>query len=59
MNEPPPMCSHHYCRCVRAEELCRVADRTGQGRYIAEAIGVHFQLVQCQMPQQPPPSRMN
>ncbi len=40
-------CKHYDCRCVRAEELARTAERTGNGHYLAEAIKVHEQEVLC------------
>ncbi len=40
-------CTHHACRCARADELARIADRTGEARYLAEAVAVHSQEVEC------------
>jgi len=40
-------CEHHYCRCVRASELSRMADRVGSARLEREAVDVHFQEVEC------------
>jgi hypothetical protein len=44
-------CEHHYCRCLRAQELLFIYDRTGQGRYLQDAIGVHSQRVECRYEQ--------
>jgi hypothetical protein len=44
------LCEHHYCRCVRAEELARLTDRTGDGRYLVEATQVHNLQVRCRLP---------
>lgn len=46
---PPQHCEHYECRCERAEELARIADRTGQGRYLLDAVHVHEQKVLCRM----------
>jgi len=35
---------------MRAEELCRIADRTGDARYAFEATRVHFGTVECRHP---------
>jgi hypothetical protein len=43
-------CEHHVCRCVRAEELARMYDRTGDGRLLREAIDVHERRVSCRLP---------
>jgi len=43
-------CEHYYCRCMRALELCLIADRTGRSRYILEAVQVHGQQVPCRLP---------
>jgi hypothetical protein len=40
-------CEHHDCRCARSRELAAIYDRTGQGRYLREAIDVHEQRVVC------------
>jgi hypothetical protein len=40
-------CTHHTCRCARANELALIADRTGEARYLAEATAVHSQEVEC------------
>lgn len=42
-------CTHHICRCARAEELSQIADATGNGRYLREAIDCHYQFVPCRM----------
>lgn len=43
------LCEHYYCRCMRAEELAQIADRTGSARYLIDAIGVHSQRVTCRL----------
>ena len=35
---------------ARARELLAIYDRTGQGRWLAEAVGVHEQQVECRLP---------
>lgn len=40
-------CEHYECRCARARELMAIADRTGQVRYLVEAI--HLGSVQCRI----------
>lgn len=40
-------CEHYACRCARAAELAAIADRTGDARYLAEAIAVHHAKVTC------------
>lgn len=40
-------CTHYACRCARAEELAAMADRTGNMKFLAEAIAVHSQTVRC------------
>jgi hypothetical protein len=43
-------CEHYVCRCARAAELAAMYDRTGDGRLLREAIGVHGQQVECRLP---------
>ena len=40
-------CEHYDCRCLRAVQLATIADRTGNVRYMREAIHVHQQKVEC------------
>src|SRR5258706_522666 len=40
-------CEHYECRCARARELMAIADRTGQVRYLVEAI--HLESVECRI----------
>lgn len=40
-------CDHYACRCARADELAQMADRTGNVRWLVEAIGVHGTRVEC------------
>jgi hypothetical protein len=46
------LCEHYACRCARAAELAEMYDRTGDGRLLREAIGVHEQRVRCRLVQQ-------
>jgi len=41
------LCEHYECRCARAHELALIADRTGDVRYLTQAIEVHSQKVCC------------
>jgi hypothetical protein len=43
------MCTHDYCRCMRAAELASIADRTGDPRYLYDAIHVHGMEVVCRL----------
>jgi hypothetical protein len=54
MIQLPPLetCEHHKCRCAAAEELARIHDRTGDPRYLADAIAVHERQVVCRRPAQ-------
>lgn len=48
--DPPPRagnCTHYDCRCARALELAQLADRTGDARYLRDAIDAHDQEVRC------------
>lgn len=45
----PRLCTHHYCRCIRAAELATIADRTGNNRYLADALEAHSQTVACRL----------
>jgi hypothetical protein len=49
----PLWCEHHECRCARSRELAAIYDRTGQGRYLREAIDVHEQRVVCRRTERP------
>jgi hypothetical protein len=40
-------CIHYACRCARAAELAALADRTGDARFLVEAIAVHDRPVTC------------
>lgn len=42
-------CTHHACRCARAAELAEISDRTGKAHFLAEALDVHFQEVDCRL----------
>ncbi len=42
-------CEHHACRCIRAEQLARIADITSDGRFLEEAVATHQQRVPCRM----------
>lgn len=46
-------CTHYECRCARAHELAVMADRTGNGRLLREAIDVHDQEVECRLQSDP------
>ena len=46
-------CDHHYCRCMARELLCRIADRTGDGRYLLDALRVDERKVKCRLSSQP------
>jgi hypothetical protein len=50
---PTRLCDHYACRCARAAELADIADRTGNGRYLVEAIGAHGQQVPCRLEAKP------
>ena len=43
------LCTHNACRCARAAELAAMCDRTGDIRYLLEAIGVHGREVECRL----------
>jgi hypothetical protein len=45
------LCEHHACRCARADELADAYDRTGEVRYLFEAIAAHERLVRCRLAQ--------
>jgi hypothetical protein len=40
-------CTHHECRCARANELAALFDRYGRVQYLLDAIRVHEQEVVC------------
>ena len=42
-------CTHYVCRCARAEELAQMADATGDGRYLRQAIEAHSRAVPCRV----------
>jgi hypothetical protein len=48
--DTPTLCRHYECRCARAEELAQIAERTGRGFYLQEAVAVHSQMVRCRKP---------
>jgi hypothetical protein len=50
------VCTHYGCRCLRAEQLAKIAERTGDGRYLVEAIAVHHQSVPCWLEREPAPT---
>ncbi len=41
------LCEHYECRCIRSHELARLCELTGNNRYLAEALKVWDQRVQC------------
>lgn len=43
-------CTHHACRCARAAELAAIADRTGEVRFLVEALSIHESEVWCVEP---------
>jgi hypothetical protein len=49
------LCTHNYCRCMRAAELAAMADRERNpfraGQMLKEAIDVHDQEVPCREPE--------
>jgi hypothetical protein len=47
------MCTHHDCRCARANELAHLYDRYGRVTYLLDAIRVHNQEVVCRRPAPP------
>jgi len=40
-------CEHHYCRCIRANELAEMG-------CLVEALNVHWEKVRCRLPDSPP-----
>ena len=42
-------CEHYACRCMRAEELAQMCDRTGNVRHLIEALGVHSNTLECRL----------
>ena len=52
-----PMCSHHHCRCLRAEEQSKMADAAEArsdhdqaARLSNEAAESHHMMVLCRLP---------
>jgi hypothetical protein len=43
------ICEHYICRCARAAELAEISERTGEARYVLEAIAVHHEAVACRL----------
>jgi hypothetical protein len=44
-----PECEHHFCRCLRAEELARMSDRFRRLDLLVAAVEVHTQKVHCRL----------
>lgn len=42
-------CRHYACRCVRAEQLARMAEMRGEPHLLVEAIAAHTGEVECRM----------
>lgn len=54
MTTPPQIdgarhCTHHFCQCFEASKLLHILDRTGEVRYLLQAIACHDRTVPCQM----------
>jgi hypothetical protein len=47
-------CTHYACRCIRAEELAQIHDRTGNPTYMQYAIAAHYQEAECRLKRPPP-----
>lgn len=43
------LCTHHACRCDRANELALMAARTGNVALLAQAVAVHSERVECRL----------
>jgi hypothetical protein len=43
------LCVHYACRCAAAERLAAIYDQTGRAWDLVRAIGMHGQLVPCQL----------
>ena len=44
---PPVMCEHHFCRCMRCEEISQMAD-AGLCSHL-EALEAHYRKVRCRL----------